>query len=217
MIPRIIVVLLIVLAGVATIILPKTNLESPLLKKPKVQAQSTKNSIAIYPVANNNFTPAPQISAHAAVIIDVKTGVNLFEKNPNLKLLPASTTKLMTALVTLEKCSPQDVVTVTTVQTTGNQMGLEVGNQITVENLIYGLLIQSGNDAAYALASNCAKIVSDFVSSMNEKAKSLQMLNSHFANPAGFDDQFQYSTAADLAKLAKVAVTNPLISRNVSS
>ena len=179
--------------------------------------EAAKSSIGIYPVPMGNFQNAPETSARAVYIIDIKSGVALFEKNPNLKHLPASTTKLMTALITLEKCSPETVITVGQVQKVGNQMNLEAGDQVTVENLLYGLLIKSGNDAAYALANACAQNYQKFIEAMNEKAKALDMPNTHFANPAGYDDALQFSTASDLAKLARVAVGNPLIAKIVST
>ena len=181
------------------------------------QVSAAKANQSVYPAAVNNFQSAPEITATSAQIIDAKTGFVLWEKNPDAKHLPASTTKLMTALVALEKCLPQTVVTASGVNKSGSQMGLEAGDRVTVENLIKGLLINSGNDAAQLLASSCSDSVSLFVDSMNEKAKSLNMQNTHFANPAGFDDPFQYSTAEDLAKLARIAVGNPTFAKIVAT
>lgn len=216
MIPRIIIILTIAVAAMASIALPKTHFNIPYLSKAPTKVESEKTSIGLFPVGKYQKQNTPEISARSAFIVDFKTGITLFEKNPNLKHLPASTTKLMTVLVALEKCTTETVVTVGNFSNIGNQMGLQTGDQITVENLIYGLLIKSGNDAAYALAYACSQSLASFVDSMNEKAKSLEMLNTRFANPAGFDDQLQYSTAKDLAKLAKVAMANPLISKIVT-
>lgn len=170
-----------------------------------------------YPVPTENYKQVPELTAQAATVIDNKTGITLYEKNPDLKHLPASTTKLMTALIALENCLPQEIVKVGYVEKEGTKMGLEVGNDVTVENLLYGLLVPSGNDAAYALAYSCADSYRDFVFAMNKKAKELKMVNTHFANPAGFDDPLQYSTARDLTKLARAAVANPLISKIVKT
>src|SRR3990167_9332610 len=123
----------------------------------------------------------------------------------------------MTALVALEKCSSDNIITVGSVNTNGTQMGLASGDQVTVETLLYGMLMASGNDAAYALASYCAGSYDEFINLMNERARSLEMGNSHFDNPAGFDSDYNFSTAADLSKLAKDAVTNPLISKIVAT
>lgn len=217
MISRIIVILLISLVATAIVVLPKLNLTISYLSSAQTKIDDQKTQIVVFPIAKDNIQNPPDLSARAAVIIDAKTGSTLFEKNPRLKHLPASTTKLMTALVTLEKCTPQTVVTVSDFPKVGNQMGLQIGDQVTVENLMYGLLIKSGNDAAYALAGACSQSYEEFISSMNEKAQSLNLTDTHFANPAGYDDEFQYSTAMDLAQLAKVAVANPLISKIVAT
>src|SRR3990167_7989437 len=123
----------------------------------------------------------------------------------------------MTALVALEKCSPDNIITVGPVNTNGTQMGLASGDQITVETLLYGMLMVSGNDAAYVLASSCADSYDEFIVLMNERVQTLEMANPHFDNPAGFDSDYNYSTAADLSKLAKDAVANPLISKIVAT
>ena len=170
-----------------------------------------------YPKKTPDFLNAPETTARSAVVVDSKTGITLYEKNPNLRHLPASTTKLLTALVALEKCSPKDLITINNVNGEGTQMGLEVGDQLSVESLLYGMLVNSGNDAAYALAQACGNSYSDFVRNMNLKAKELGLLNSHFQNPAGFDDSDQYSTARDLAKIDQISVANPLIAKIVST
>lgn len=169
------------------------------------------------PAPVSNFSSPPEISAKSAVVIDSETGASLFEKNARARLLPASTTKLATALVALEICRAQQQVTVSMISNEPTQMGLVIGDIVTVETLLYGLLISSGNDAAYALASACSESFAQFVMQMNERAKKLGMENTHFANPAGFDDIIQYSTAFDLAKLAKAAVTDPLIAKIVAT
>ena len=216
MISRYLIVVTIVILFALTLSLPK-QAANFLAKPPKPQVSAARTTVGMYPIPTNGFQKAPEITASSAAIIDLKTGTTLFEKNSNLKHLPASTAKLMTALIVLEKCSPQTIVTVDDIQKIGNQMGLEAGDQVTVENLIHGLLIKSGNDAAYVLASACSDSNGNFISQMNEKARSLEMLNTRFVNPAGFDDPFQFSTAADLAKLARVAVGNPMIAKIVAT
>jgi D-alanyl-D-alanine carboxypeptidase len=123
----------------------------------------------------------------------------------------------MTALVALENCLPQTVVKIGYVEPEGTKMGLTTGDQLTVESLLYGLLVPSGNDAAFALASACAPSYNQFIGEMNKKAKDLGMTNTHFQNPAGFDSPMQYSTTRDLTKLSRVAVANPLISKIVAT
>lgn len=170
-----------------------------------------------YPVAIENPQQPPEISAGSAIVIDTKTAIVLFAKNPDTRHLPASTTKLMTAIVALEKCDPEQVIRVGKVIEEGTQMGLAEGDLVTVKDLLYGLLVVSGNDAAFVLANSCSDSSYHFIESMNQKARELKMENSHFLNPAGFDNPLQYSTARDLAKLAKVAVASPLISKIVAT
>lgn len=219
MIPRFIVALAIILAAFGVFLVPKTQFARSI--KSTEASQSSKitstNKGFKYPKPTEHYSEPMEITARSAVVIDEKTGISLFEKNPNLKHLPASTTKLMTALVALEICEPQEAVVVKQVEKSGTQMGLEVGDQITVENLLYGLLIASGNDAAYILAQNCAPTMDIFVEKMNQRAKELGMTNTRFINPAGFDDDLQYSTALDLAELARVATANPLIAKIVKT
>lgn len=206
---KVLVVLLIILAATAVFLFP----ELANINHQKTRPLPTITS----EVQKDNSQPAPEITAQSAVVIDVKSGLTLFEKNPHLKLLPASTTKLMTALVALEKCSPDQVITVSYVETQPTSMGLEIGDSLTIRALLYGLLIASGNDAAVALAYSCADSVSDFVRQMNFRARELKLQNSHFTNPAGYDDPAHFTTASDLAILARVAVSNPMIAKIVST
>lgn len=170
-----------------------------------------------YPQRNDSWVEFPQISAKSALVTDVKSAKVLYEKNPNDHLLPASTTKLLTALVALERCSQEQQVTVGFIEPQPSAMGLSTGDTVTVQTLLYGLLVASGNDAAFALALACTPSVEDFVGEMNLKSKELAMNDSHFTNPAGFDSENHYSTASDLAKLARVAVANPLIAKIVAT
>jgi len=215
-ISRYFVVILIVLSAVAILSLPKAGLNLDVTSS--VASQVNSSTIAVnepYPVPKSGFVEAPQISAIAATVVDNKTGITMYEKSPNLRHLPASTTKLMTALVALEKCSPGDIIQVQSVEGEGSQMGLQVGDKVTVENLLYGLLIPSGNDAAFVLAHKCGDSYDQYIAAMNRKAKDLGMTNTHFVNPAGYDNELQYTTASDLALLARVAVANPMIARIV--
>lgn len=187
------------------------------IEKGDVKKQEDIPNLLPYPINKENFQKAPEISAHSAVVIDAKTGVTLYEKEPNLRLLPASTTKLLTAIVTLEKCTPEKLVTVAYVETEPNVMGLAGGDVVSVKTLLYGLLMFSANDAAYVLSYSCAPNTEEFVKEMNLKAKELDLKSTHFSNPAGFDSEDQFTTARDLAKLSKVAIANPLISKIVAT
>lgn len=165
----------------------------------------------------DNFQTLPPISAKSAIVVDRESGIALFEKDATMRLLPASTTKLLTALVALENCYPTQLITVNNEDREPATMGLVRGDMLTVESLLYGLLVASGNDAAFTLAEACSKSQDQFVVDMNLKAKKLGMSNSHFTNPAGFDDITQYTTARDLAKLARAAVADPLLAKIVAT
>lgn len=156
---------------------------------------------------------APEVSAEGVYIIDVPTFTPVFEKNLHQHFLPASTTKIITALVASDVYKPDDVITIKDVKNEGQIMGLVPGERITVENLLYGVLVHSGNDAAYALAD--AYGFDRFVELMNEKAKSLYMNNSHFTNPAGLDDPAQYTTPFDLALASRELLNHPTLKKTV--
>lgn len=159
------------------------------------------------------------LSAHSAILMDGDTGQVLYEKNPDETGLIASTTKIMTALVALEQGDLQTVVTIPqeAVGVEGSSMYLKAGEQRTLEELLYGLMLSSGNDAAVALAIAVSGNVTDFVGLMNEKAQELGLSHTHFANPNGLDSQENYSTARELGILAGEAMKNPEFRQIVST
>lgn len=163
-------------------------------------------------------TEALEVSAAAAVLMDADTGEILFEKNADRRMLIASTTKILTALVVLEHARLDEVVTIQPRHMAeGSSMYLKPGETLTVETLLYGLLLCSGNDAAVALADHCGGSVARFVGWMNETAQRIGMTNSSFANPNGLDDEQHYSTARDMALLAAYAARNPTFVRLCST
>ncbi len=165
-----------------------------------------------YPQRILSASLPPQTSAKSLFVVDPLSSVVLFSKNKDSKLLPASTTKLMTAVVALENCNPEKVVPVKRSRVDGTVIGLSEGENITVKNLLFATLIASANDAAFALADNCAENYNSFIFRMNQKAQELNMKDTQFSNPAGLDSPNLYSTAEDLAKLAKVAfIESPVI------
>ena len=162
-------------------------------------------------------TEAVEVSAAAAVLMDADSGRLLYEKNGEKRMLIASTTKLMTALVALEQGGLQQEITVTGGHMAeGSSMYLRPGEKLTLETLLYGLLLCSGNDAALAV-TECMGGAVPFVARMNEKAAELGMENTHFANPNGLDDEEHYSTAVDMAKLAAAAMDDPVLRRVAST
>ena len=160
----------------------------------------------------------PVISSQGAFAIDLNSGVPLYEKNADAALLPASTTKIITALVALDNYQLDQVLTVGKgVKVDGQKMGLYPGEQMKVKDLLYGLLVYSANDAAMVLAQNFQGGYSDFIDAMNTKAAEIFMINSHFENPVGLDGIGQYSTAKDLVRASEVAMRNPEFAKIVGT
>lgn len=171
---------------------------------------------APYPVNVTGVYPGGEITAAGIVVLDVTSAVTMYQRNPDMLLSPASTTKILTALVALDTYKLDDILTVKNLLSDGQTMKLVRGERMTVENLLYGTLIHSGNDAAYVLADNYSGGVAAFVSAMNKKAQSLKLAHSHFTNPVGFDDPDHKMTPMDLARLARVALSNPVIAKMVA-
>ena len=161
---------------------------------------------------------AMAISAERAIVMDACTGRVLYEKNADERSLIASTTKIMTALIVCEQCNVLDRMQIPkeAVNIEGSSMYLKEGEVLTVQELLYGLMLHSGNDAAVALAIYCGGTVEGFVGLMNDKARQLELENTHFENPNGLDAPAHYSTARDLAVLAAYAMENPIFAKTVS-
>lgn len=162
---------------------------------------------------------APDNSAGAAILVHADTGQVLYEKNADAHKLIASTTKIMTALVVLDNCKPDEKVTILPeyAAVEGSSMYLMPGKEYTVQDLLYGMLLASGNDAATALACHCGGSIDGFAKMMNEKAAALGLANSSFKNPHGLDADGHYSTAADLAVITAAAMKNELFAKIVST
>jgi D-alanyl-D-alanine carboxypeptidase (penicillin-binding protein 5/6) len=166
-------------------------------------------------VADASF---PVLSAQSVLAVDLDSGVPLYEKNPSAPLLPASTTKIITALVSLDTYILDQVLTVPKgLPVEGQKMGLHAGEQMSFENLLKGLLIYSANDAAKTLAFNYPGGYDAFVAAMNVKASAISMTGSHFENPIGLDGSSQKSTARDLIRASEVAMGNPVFSKIVGT
>lgn len=167
------------------------------------------------PVLTDGSFSFPILSAQGALVKDVESGKVLFEKTPDVPLLPASTVKLMTALVTVDYIDPNTVITVPAISVEGQKMGLVAGEQITVSDLTKGLLIFSANDAAEVLAETYEGGREAFIERMNEKARAIGLQNTVFSNPTGLDGVTQVTTARDLANLAEYALSRPVIAATV--
>jgi D-alanyl-D-alanine carboxypeptidase len=163
--------------------------------------------------------PAQAMSAQKAILMDAATGRVLYEKDANSRSLIASTTKIMTALIICEQCNVLDRMRIPkeAVGIEGSSMYLKEGEVLTLQELLYGLMLQSGNDAAVALAIYCGGTVEGFSELMNDKARLLGLTGTHFENPNGLDSPEHYSTAKDLAVLAAYAMKNPIFAKTVST
>lgn len=153
----------------------------------------------------------PTITAPSGILIDADTGDILYEKNAYNQMYPASTTKIMTAILTLENANLQDTVIIDkdTPFTDGSKIYVIEGEELTVEQLLYALLVDSANDSAVALAKHISGNIEDFAKLMNKRAKELGAKNTNFANPNGLPNDEHVTTAYDLAMIAKYAMTIP--------
>jgi serine-type D-Ala-D-Ala carboxypeptidase (penicillin-binding protein 5/6) len=167
------------------------------------------------PIIKTEFVP--QISAKGAIIMDADSKVVLYAKNPELRFSTASTTKIMTALTALKHFKLEDILIVKQATDEGSVLGLREGQQFTFESLLFAMLLPSANDAALTISQNYPGGESNFVSSMNEQAKYLQLFNTHYADPAGLEDSGDYTTPFDLARLASFAVLNQNIKKVVAT
>lgn len=185
-----------------------------------------------YQVTNNRkeektFAPLPVISkeasfpivsAQAALAVDMDSQVTLYEKKADSPFLPASTTKIITALVAMEYYPLNLSLKVQDIKVEGQKMGLVRGEEIAVQDLLYGLLVYSANDAAEVLAQNFPGGRDLFIAAMNLKAKELGLAHSKFSNPAGLDDgDGNITTARDLIRVSEIAMKDPLFAKIVAT
>ena len=175
--------------------------------------------IALITLSNNSYATETNssnnlgISAEAAILIEANTGTVLFEKNSKVKMYPASTTKILTAIIAIEKCNLNDVVTVhhsaiSTIPSGYSSAYLSDGEQLTVNDLLKVFLVHSANDAGYVLAEYISGSVDEFSNIMNEKLHEIGCTNSHFLNPSGIHNDNHYTTAEDLAKISAYCMKN---------
>jgi len=161
----------------------------------------------------------PKIEAGAAIVMDMKSGRVLYEKNAHARKAKASTTKIMTAIVALERGNLEDKVKVSkrAANIGGSTINLKAGDEWTLKELLYGLMLRSGNDAAIAIAEHIGGSVEGFAVLMNEKARELGLKNTQFKTPHGLDTPGHYSTAYELAQLTRYALKNPVFSEIVGT
>lgn len=173
------------------------------------------------PVESNNiegWPTGPLIGASSAILMDADTGVVLYEKNVHEKLYPASTTKLLTALLASENSTMDEVVTfsknaVFGIERDSSHIGIDVGEQLTMEQCLYGILLGSANEVSYAVAEYIGGDLESFVKLMNDRAIDIGCTETHFLNANGLPDPDHYTTAYDLALIARECYKNEIISK----
>ena len=206
LLPHVLALTTIVISSVATIaavgwLLPRPSEPAPAVLSSKF-----------------NFQPSPpEISAAHSFILDLDSDLVLFSKSADMPVAPASTTKLLTALVARANLPLSQDITIDQAFPNGQDIGLTPGERLTVEQLIYALLIQSGNDAAEVLAENFPGGRPAFIQAMNQTAADLRLYNSTFKNPTGLDENGHVSTASDLARLGQAVLKDPFLARIVAS
>ena len=188
--------------------------ENEILDEPIIEEQEKKE---IETAASSDTKPT--INSRRYAIYDRLSGRCLYGKDENKQTAMASTTKIMTSIIVVENCKLTDVVTITAkaAGTGGSRLGLKKDDKITVNDLLYGLMLRSGNDAAVALAIHTAGSVEEIAKLMNQKAKLLGLKNTNFVTPHGLDNENHYTTAYELAKLTDYALKNETIAKIVKT
>lgn len=189
-------------------------------KQNHVALQTSKQNVANSEEnKNSNKINNPELNARIALIYDRASGRIIYEKNGNKQTPMASTTKILTSIVILENADLKETVTIGSkaAGTGGSRLGLKKNDKITVNDLLYGLMLRSGNDAAVALALHVGGSIEEFADMMNKKAEELGLTNSHFVVPHGLDNEGHYTTAYELAKMADYALNIPKFKEIVSS
>ncbi|MBP2642901.1 MAG: Serine-type D-Ala-D-Ala carboxypeptidase [Firmicutes bacterium] len=161
----------------------------------------------------------PQLTAHSAIVIDATTGRVLYEKNAEETRYPASTTKMMTLIVALENGNLNDLVTTSSLaaETEGSSLWLTAGEKLKLIDMLYGMMLVSGNDATVAVAEHIGGSVENFAKMMTAKAHQIGAVHTNFTNTSGLPDPNHYSTAADLARIAAYGYKNPVFTQIVST
>lgn len=177
------------------------------------------NNVSSLIEVSSNITEEPTINSRSAIIYDRTSGSVLYGKSENEKRKMASTTKIMTAIIVIENSNLDDIVTISSKSagTGGSRLGLHTNDKISVRDLLYGLLLCSGNDAAVALAEYVGGDVSNFATLMDNKSKSLGLYSTHFVTPHGLDDDDHYTTAYELAVITDYALKNEIFSNFVGT
>lgn len=216
----VIVSILFLLTGPQALDLVESKVSSQNLPQEIIKLQGTVMGESVKPkieIVSANMQP-PVVSAVSAIVYDLETDKILFEKNIHNKLAPASTTKIMTAIIASEHFENADLLTVPQQALVGgSSMGLSAGERLTFRSLLYGMMLNSGNDAAFTIAMNYPEGFDAFVAKMNSKVEELGLKDTHFDNPAGFDSSTHYTSAFDLLQIGKEAIKNVRLGRVFST
>lgn len=176
-------------------------------------------STSILSTASNTAKKVQASTNTSEIILEFESGRILYEKNINEKMFMASTTKILTAITVIENCNIDDIVTVSdkTIGVEGSSIYLEAGEKLSIKDLLYGLMLRSGNDCAETLAVYCSGSIQNFAELMNATAKRIGAFNSNFVNPHGLHDDNHYTTAYDLALISRYAMKNQIFREIVST
>lgn len=178
-------------------------------------SQLSANTVNGYPAIINIYQP--YLTADSAIIMDDESQVILYSKNPALRFAMASTTKIMTALVALEYFKPNDVITVYDENVNGAVVGFSKGEKLYFIDVLYGMMLPSGNDAAYAIADNYPGGKAAFIAAMNTKAKEFHLYGTQYSDPAGLNDDDNFTTSLDLVRLASIALKHKTLAEVVNT
>ena len=173
-------------------------------------------------IATLSLADEPTIYSEAAILIDSKDGTVIYEKNSNERMYPASTTKILTAIIALESCSLNEKATasetaINSIKSGYTTANIQIGETLSMRDLLYALLIKSANEAANVIAEHIAGSTENFANMMNAKALELGCTNTHFVNANGVHDDNHYSTASDMAIIAKYCMKNPIFREMVAT
>ena len=188
---------------------------SATVAQEQMTASDINTPLHPYPIIQQ--AEAPVITAKAAIIVDSDSQVIVYAKNQDLRFSMASTTKIMTALTSLDHYSQDSILTVKRPHVDGSGLGLAMGEQFHYSDLLYAMMLPSANDAAQTIADNYPGGANAFIAKMNEKAQSLHLSNTHFSDAMGLDDDGDYTTVVDMSRLASRAIQNPIFAQVVDT
>ena len=214
------------LMALAMVLTPVCVYAEPDQEAEDLEAQRVaRMSLPIQSDDYEEWPAGPHIGAEAAIVMDAGTGTILYEKNINEHLYPASVTKMLTALIAVENCDMDEMVTfsedaINSIDwRTDANLGISAGNSITMEQCLYGLLVGSANEVAYAIAEHVSGEgnIAGFAELMNKRAEELGCTDSHFVTPNGIHDPNHYTSAYDLALIAKAFYSHDNLSTMAST